>query len=211
MQATERITLGFFALITAVSTAFSDDLTINSFSPYAGQTNILLQATGNITFTGGTLSLPDLPSAGQLVVQAGNNITMENGTGISLGANWTVTMVAGTAFSGTSPPPGNDGIYLNGSAYLQSQNGDINLYAANEVIVNSGAIRTVGGGNIDVTAQYGNVKTGTSANGFNYLKTAPCYTPSLDSRRHQHGSGWKRDHQCRWRRHQFSHHHGGGG
>ena len=50
--------------------------------------------------------------------------------------------------------------------------------AANEVIVNSGAIRTVGGGNIDVTAQYGNVNTGTGANGFNYLTSAPYYTPA---------------------------------
>jgi len=37
------------ALIPAMATtAFSDDLTVSSFSSYAGQTNIALQATGNV-------------------------------------------------------------------------------------------------------------------------------------------------------------------
>lgn len=177
MQATGRIIIGVFAFITAVSTAFSDNLTISSFSSYAGQTNILLQASGNITFTGGSLSLPDLPSAGQLVVQAGNNITVEDGSGIIAGTNWTVSMVAGTAFSGTTPSPGNDGIYLNGSAYLQAQNGDISLLATNEIVVGTGAIRTLAGGNIDVTTEYGNVNSGMSTVGYDYLTTAPYYTP----------------------------------
>ena len=167
----------------AATTAFSDDLTINSFSSYAGQTNIALQATGNVIISGGPLNLPDLPSGasfGVLTIQAGNNITIQDGTGIVAGSGWTVSLVAGTALTGSTPTSGNDGIYLNGAAFVQTQNGDINLWAANEVqagwmgtstgSVNNGigSITTIAGGNIDVTAQYGDVNTGSDANGFLY-------------------------------------------
>jgi hypothetical protein len=49
MQATGRIVIGIFAcLITVVSTAYSDDSTISSFSFQAGQTNILLPVYGKV-------------------------------------------------------------------------------------------------------------------------------------------------------------------
>jgi filamentous hemagglutinin family protein len=108
-----------------------------------------------------------------------NNITLDGS--LSIGNNWSVNLVAGTAFpSGASPTPANDGIYLNGTASIQAQNGTINLDAANEVIVGNGAIRTVGGGSIDVTAQYGNVNCGTSSYGFDFLTTAPYYKPDAN-------------------------------
>jgi filamentous hemagglutinin family protein len=148
---------------------------VNSFS---GLSQINLQADNNITLN--TLwTLTGLSAPGTLSLTAGNDITLNDGSGIIAGNDWNVNLAAGTAFSGTTQPgSGSDGIYLNGSAYLQTANGGIALGAANEVIVNGGAIRTSGGGNIDVTAEYGNVNSGTSLYGFNYSKTVPYYTPS---------------------------------
>ncbi len=142
-----------------------------------------LQALDNITlnsaWTLGPQTVPAVPTAiSTLNLSAGNNITLNSSFGA--GYNWNVNLTAGTAFVPTSgqptPNPGNDGIYVNNS--LQALNRDIILDAANEVIVGSGAIRTISGGNIDLTAQYGSVNTGTSANGFNYKTSAPYYTPA---------------------------------
>ena len=92
-----------FALITAASsTVFGDDLTITSFSGFAGQTNILLQATGDITFSGGLMNLPALPpgaSSGLLTVEAGNDIIVEDGTSILAGQGWSVSLQAGNSLN----------------------------------------------------------------------------------------------------------------
>ena len=57
--------------------AFCDDLTVSSFSDYAGQTNIVLQASGNVILSGtnGPLTLPE--TGGFLSVIAGNEIIVE--------------------------------------------------------------------------------------------------------------------------------------
>ena len=101
-----EIIIRAFALIVVVSTtAFGDDLTVTSFSDFAGQTNILLQATGNITFNGDFLTLPALPAGvtGLLSVQAGNDITIQDGTSISAGHGWSLSFLAGGGlnFTGT--------------------------------------------------------------------------------------------------------------
>src|ERR1700745_829202 len=102
MRATHHIVAGFLVvLMTTAGTAFGDDLHLTSFSSYAGQSNILLQATGNINFSGGALSLPSLPAGvtnGQLTVQAGTNVIVANGTAILAGNNWSVNLTAGTNF-----------------------------------------------------------------------------------------------------------------
>ncbi len=119
-----------------------------------------------------------------LNLSALNNIILDNNSRISAGNNWDVNLTAGTGFVPTTAQPtpasGHDGIYINGvvPAFIQTQNGDINLWAANEVIIVSGAIRTIGGGNIDVTAEYGDVNSGNGINGFNYLASAPYFTPA---------------------------------
>lgn len=150
-----------------------------SVSDLSAYSQIDLQALDNITLSS-TWSLGSQTAPTTLSLSAGNNVTLNNS--LSAGNDWNVNLTAGTGFVPTTSQPtpasGNDGIYLNGGSYVQTMNGDITLDAANEVIVNSGAIRTVGGGNIDVTAQSGNVNTGTSANGFNYLTSAPYYTPA---------------------------------
>lgn len=153
---------------------------VNSFS---GLSQINLQADNNIALNT-FWSLADQTVAATLSLSAGNNITLNDGSGIQAGQNWSVDMTAGTQVTSKSQiTAGNDGIYLNGSAYIQAANGNanleaaINLYAANEVIIGNGAIRTSGGGNIEVTAEYGNVNSGINPAGYDYSPTAPYYTP----------------------------------
>ena len=145
-----------------------------------GLSQILLQADDSITMSANTTwTLADLPGAGSFTLSAGNDITFSTGSSISAGKNWDLNLFAGTAFvpSVAQPKPvsGSDGIYLNGSSFIQSQNGNINVQAANEVLVNSllstsggNGIRTRAGGSINVTAQYGNVNTGENASAFTF-------------------------------------------
>ena len=155
---------------------------LSDLSAYA---QIDLQALQNIeldsAWTLGGQTVPASPAAfSTLGLSAGNNVTLNNS--LSAGDNWNVNLTAGTAFVPTpgqlTPNAGNDGIYLNGNSALQAINGGLTLDAANEVIVSSGAIRTTGGGNIAVTAQYGDVNSGTGTGGFNYLTVAPWYAPA---------------------------------
>jgi filamentous hemagglutinin family protein len=159
------------------ATVIAANPTLN-FGALASYSQIDLQALDNITL-GAAWTLADQAAPTTLGLSAGNNVTL-NGT-LSAGNNWNVNLNAGTAFTGaTKPVAGSDGIYVNGD--LQTKNGGITLDAVNEVIVGD-AVRTIGGGNIDVTTEFGNVNSGTSANGFNYFPigtgsaNAPYYTP----------------------------------
>jgi hypothetical protein len=172
--------------------------TVINVNNYNGLSTISLQADDDITLnTLWNLTDPGVPAT--LTLSAGNNITFEDGTGVIAGNNWSVSLTAGTALTGSTTTSGNDGIYLNGSSFLQTANGDITLKAANEVQVGwmgadtgsvnsgTGSISTTAGGNIDVTAKYGSVNTGSDANGFLYKQLSgrhqtiilpPYYTPS---------------------------------
>ncbi len=173
-------------------------LIINSsfVSSYSGMSQINITSSGNIEFASGFIwSLPgETSTTGNLDISAGNDITFLNGSGIQAGQNWNVSLTAGTAYSGTLSSD-NDGIYLDGTATIQTQNGNINLWAANEVQVGwsgnsagpgvsnpgTGGITTKNGGNINVTAEFGDVNSGDSVYGFDYTTSAP-YTkadPSL--------------------------------
>jgi filamentous hemagglutinin family protein len=148
----------------------------------ASYSQIALFASDDITLN--TLwTLTDPGVSATLTLSAGNNIAFENGTGIIAGNNWSVNLTAGTALTGSTTTSGSDGIYLDNSAYIKAANGDITLWAANEIqvgwmgvgvnkdgTVNSGtgSITTTVGGNIDVTATYGDVNTGSENNGFLY-------------------------------------------
>lgn len=97
-----RIIIWTLALIAAMSSnVFGDDLIVTSFSAFEGQTNILLQATGDITFSGDLLTLPALPVGvtGLLSVQAGNDIIIQDGPGISAGQGWSLSFLAGNSLS----------------------------------------------------------------------------------------------------------------
>lgn len=153
------------AVATARATVINGDLAVNSFAPYAGQTNIVLQATGNIVFTGGTLNLPALPPgavSGLLTVQAGNDVVLDDGVAIVAGTGWSVAMVAGTTDFGPNPAvtPGTGNINFLGSGSLVTLDGSISLLAGNNVTVAGGAIGTASGGDITITALAGSVSVG---------------------------------------------------
>jgi filamentous hemagglutinin family protein len=166
-----------------------------NFNDYIGL-SINVVADNNIQLKPSTIwSLAATASPATLTLSAGNSIILNVGSAIVAPNNWTLDLFAGTSVpSGTMPAhvsdhTQSDGIYLLGTAaakngaYLQTQNGDINCTAANEVWIGDGkttgggAIRTLGGGNIDVTAIWGNVNTGTGTGGYIYYGTAPYYTP----------------------------------
>jgi len=144
-----------------------------------GLSQINLQTSGNIELsTTWTLTGSADPTA-TVSLSAGSNIKLDDGSSIAAGNNWNVNLTAG------------NGIYLWGSAFLQTQNGNLDLQAGNEVQVGwngsetigvanpgTGAIRTTAGGNIVVTAVSGDVNSGSSVNGFNYLTSAPYFTAS---------------------------------
>jgi len=167
--------------------------TVIDVNNYSGVSTINVSADNNITLN--TLwTLAGVSAPATLNLSAGNNITLNDGTGIVAGKNWNVNLTAGTSLpSGSQPTSGNDGIYLNGAAYLQALNGDITLSAANEVQVGwagssqgagavnpgTGSISTTGGGGINVTTQHGDINTGSDY--FGYLfgqKTLPYYQVS---------------------------------
>jgi filamentous hemagglutinin family protein len=144
-----------------------DTLYLNPAAFFPTLSQVVLQATGNIELAT-RWSLADrngVPCS--LSLQAGQNITLDDGSALIGGRNWSISMVAGGY------------IHLDGSSFIQTQNGSINLWAGSEVIVNSGAIRTKNGGSIMVTARDGDVNAGTSDEGYSqYRNRFPYYLVS---------------------------------
>ena len=130
---------------------------------------ILLQASGNITLAT-PWTVPDSASATTLTLQAGGNITFNSGDSLTVGKNWSVDLIAGANFSSPTGvnASGAGSVTLSGNAVLQTENGDINITAANGVSVATGAIRTMIGGNIDVDAVAGDVNAGQNNNGYTF-------------------------------------------
>ena len=157
---------------------------VNSFS---GFSQISLQADNNIELNT-VWTLPNATTPTTLSLTAGNDITFAAYSGIAAGNDWNVDLMAGTEFVPTiaqpTPTSGNDGVYLNDGASIATQNGNINILAANEVLIasdsaaNADGIRTLDGGDIDVTATFGDVNTGANVSGYDYTATAPYYTVS---------------------------------
>jgi len=171
---------------TATTAAVPANLNTSDLNDYS---QIDIHAQDNIELqTAWLLTGPGSPAA--LNLRAGNSIIMDDQSAINAGYNWGVNLTAGTGFTPTPtlpvPMAGSDGIYLNGNAYVSTANGNINLWAANEVQIATGTIdpvgnngiRTLTGGNVTVTAGYGNVNTGANAQGYAYKKTAPYTTVS---------------------------------
>ncbi|HWV99980.1 MAG TPA: filamentous hemagglutinin N-terminal domain-containing protein [Candidatus Acidoferrum sp.] len=159
-------------------------LNINSFPATLSQ--ITLQAANNIELSS-SWTLSDSAAPAALSLSAGNNITLDNGSSIAAGKNWTVNMTAGPQNPASRPAPGTAGIYLNGNSFIQTENGSVNLWAANEVLVNTGSsgpvgingIRTRAGGSISVTTLYGDVNSGANPQGLTqYRSLFPYYTVS---------------------------------
>jgi len=170
------ITLSYNSTATSYDANNHLDANLN-LSDLAAYSQIDLYALDNFELSA-TWSLPAAVAAASLNLTAGNSISLDNGMGIQAGNNWNVNLTAGTGFVPTTAQPqpasGSDGIYLNDNAYIQSQNGNITLNSANEVQIaadnNAGndGIRTLHGGNIAVTTQYGDVNTGANPSGYIY-------------------------------------------
>ncbi|HWC58526.1 MAG TPA: filamentous hemagglutinin N-terminal domain-containing protein [Verrucomicrobiae bacterium] len=158
---------------------------INSIAPTfdAGQYKITLQADKNITFLN-NLVLLDPGASALLSLTAGNDIILNQNSSIQAGNNWNLSLSAGPLNLAAKPTTARtDGIYLDNNSFIQTQNGNIDLWAANEVILTGtlGAIRTMGGGSIDVTTKFGNVNSGGNQNGFVFNSprlAPPLYTVS---------------------------------
>ncbi len=155
-----------------------DSTFVSSLTPIlnAGLYRIDLQADHNITLS--TLwNLADPGSAALLKLTAGNSIFFNNNSGIRAGQNWSVSLAAGPQNLAAAAATGVGGIYLNGNSYIDALNGSITLWAANEVIVNSGAIRTRQGGDISVETLIGDVNAGNNFNGYTFgVAAAPYYS-----------------------------------
>jgi filamentous hemagglutinin family protein len=155
-------------------------LDVNSFNSLISQ-NLLSQITLEAASLIEVQTLWRLPNSSDpnalLTLRSGNNIIFDDGAGIAAGRNWGLNFSAGLHLApGARPKSGNDGIYLNGNSFIQTQNGNINLLAPNEVIVDTGAIRTRAGGNINVATQFGNVNSGMNFNGYIFAQNdAPYY------------------------------------
>jgi filamentous hemagglutinin family protein len=170
-----------------------DTLELDVNAAFVGFSEIVLQATRNITVTAGTLwdlaSSTGVTSPGShLRLEAGNNLTVANGAGILAGENWSVTLEAGRDFAtADSVVPGLGNIAFQGSGHLQTHNGDAVLVAGNNVTVAGGFVRSVAGGDLDVTAWSGSIQTGTRANGFLFRPGGYSVDPELGGISTAHG------------------------
>jgi filamentous hemagglutinin family protein len=164
------------SLNASTPSAANPTLNLSDLSAYS---RISLFAGGNITLNTSWILNNSDADAG-LTLSAGNNITLANNSAIVAGNNWSVGLSAGAALAaGSLPSSANDSIVLNGNSYLQTRNGDLDLFAPNRVTVNSGAIRTTQGGSINVNTLYGDVNSGVNTYGFVYnfasAPSAPYY------------------------------------
>jgi len=143
---------------------------VNINTAFAGFSQILLQASGNITLNANTawnLSASSGQTSGQLTLEAGNNIILQNGSSISDGNNWSVALEAGYNFVNNAILYGQGSILLNGGAgSIQTAGGNVNLEAGQNILVGSGSVVTTGGGSISAHALAGNIDTGSDAQGY---------------------------------------------
>ena len=119
-------------------------LSLNVNTAFEGFSQITLQATGNITLTGGTtwdLSSSTGKTTGQLTLQAGGNITFgaaENPAQIIDENDWSVTLDAGYNFTTGKINSGTGNVTLNDFSYISTVLGSINVIAGNNITVERG-------------------------------------------------------------------------
>jgi filamentous hemagglutinin family protein len=152
-------------------------LNVNSAFASMNFSDITLQATANITLASGTawnLSTSTGEKSGLLTLQAGGDIIFNNGSEIVDANNWSVTLQAGVNFGTGMVQPGVGSIYLNGGSSgtfngtVQTSAGNVTMTAGEDILVGTGAIRTVGGGNISLQAISDDINAGTANNGYQF-------------------------------------------
>ena len=172
-----------------------DTLHLNVNSAFIGFSQIHLEATRDISLLSDTSwnlnqSTGISDPGSHLTLEAGRNIVFGDNSQIVGGSGWSMRLAAGVDFSSAqhSVVKGIGSIYLNGGApdatgarpngsgTLQTAEGSISLEAGHEILVGSGAIRTVGGGflggtpggDIDIKTGDGNVDAGTKADWYQF-------------------------------------------
>jgi filamentous hemagglutinin family protein len=124
------------------------DLNVNG--TFANFSQIILQASGDITKGFGNITLAagnvwDLGAgSGLLTLEAGGDITFGNGSKITDANQWSATLDAGYNFVNNTVQSGVGNIYLNGGSgqsgigSIQLSQAAINLTAGNSIVVGSG-------------------------------------------------------------------------
>lgn len=147
---------------TVLSTTSPGSMLTLGTSYLNGFSQIDLQATGTITLAT-AWTLPPSTGSATLTLQAGNDIVFGNGDSLIAGNNWTVNLVAGANFltptsvtpNFTTKPSAGGSIILNGTAGVQSANGNINLIAGGEIVTGTGSIVSTGIAATGTTAAIG--------------------------------------------------------
>lgn len=170
-----------------------DTLRLDVNTSFVGFSQITLQASRNLTLAAGAVwdlaaSTGSEAPGSHLLLEAGNNLSLANGSALLAGQNWAVTLRAGRDFGvdddATTPAPalvksGVGTVSLAGNATIQTRNGDLAITAGNHVTVAGGALRTTEGGDITVTAVAGSIHTGTRPNGFQFRPSTYSVDPEL--------------------------------
>ncbi len=168
---------------------------INVNTAFAGFSEIILQATANITLNAGTawnLSTSTGNSSGHLTLEAGGNIifssTSSQVSSITDPNNWSLTLNAGYNFVNNTVQSGVGNIYLNGGSgqtgggFIRLGAGNVELVAGQNILVGRGYVNTTGGGSIFAHALAGNIDTGSRSQGYIFQSaTAPGQGYYVDS------------------------------
>ena len=165
------------------------NLNVNTAFANKNFSNIKLQASGDITVSDNTvwdLTASTSVGSGQLSLQAGANIILNNGAKILDPGGWSVALAAGYDFINGVNRFGIGSISLNNGSSIETAQGGISLTAGKDITVGSGHVITKGGGGIDASALQGNINTGTDAQGYVFKFNANSITTAYDL---SHGLG----------------------
>ncbi len=168
--------------VTAGNGAGTLQLNVNTAFANKNFSQIILQATRNITLAQGTtwdISASTGVSSGEnhLLLQAGNNIIFENNARIFDANNWSVKLEAGYNLLSGQIQNGVGSVYLNGGSgrnlngSIETSQGSIDISAGKDVLVSGGFVRTSGGGSIRVAALGGDIDAGKKNDGFEFTTT----------------------------------------
>ena len=152
-------------------------------SPFAGLSQITLQATRDITFAAFTTwnlnaSTGISDSGSLLTLEAGRDILFGDNARLVGGTGWSVSLTAQTGGIYLNGGPDSSGARQRGSGAIETTDGNIHLQAGTEVLVDGGFIRTMGGGSIEIKTTTGDVDAGTKADGYQFNRFGPLLSPN---------------------------------
>lgn len=146
-------------LIYAAPSAVKSTLTGTAQPGFNAGSEYFYPRAASLTLDNNSLA----PFAGfsSILFQASGNINLANGTA------WDLTADTGSLLQLEA----GGSITFSGTAGLQTGDGDITLFAGNNITINGGYVRTINGGDISVTAVSGSVNAGNNPNGYDFRPT----------------------------------------